>query len=380
MDAPPHAPPDGRRPVLVYRDRIGVPSEIAFSRRQYLGFRALRPVWAGRTLLPDAERIGSCLPPIGGIGGLLFRHLGVAPALDLSDFVPVIHAQFARGGALALPLLRAMGARAMDARLVVTLHGGDVGKDRNWRGTLLARRWPAVVARTHRFVCVSQAVAATAARRGVPETLLTVLPIGVEPPPARPVGPRRGFLFAGRFVEKKGIAVLAQAFRRLRAGGDPAPLVCVGDGPLRPLLESLARDIPGVELTGWLDQDALAARMEGASALLVPSLVAANGDAEGLPSVVVEAMARGCAVIGTAEGGIAEALTDEATGLLVPPGDAAALAAAVRRLGADPALSERLAAAAFRTAGERFDAVRQSAALERILLEAAEAREAMATG
>lgn len=368
MTVPTQETPDNRRPVLVYRDRIGVPSEIAFSRRQYLGFRTLRPVWAGRVLLPDAERIGPCLSPIGGIRGLLFRHFGVPPVLDLVAFAPVVHAQFARGGALALPL-----ARAMDARLVVTLHGGDVGKDRNWRGTVLARRWPGVVARTYRFVCVSQAVAETAARRGAPEAALTVLPIGVELPPARPVGPRRGFLFAGRFVEKKGIAVLSQAFRRLRAEGDPAPLVCVGDGPLRPLLEALARDIPGVELTGWLGQDALAARMEAASALLVPSLVAANGDAEGLPSVVPEAMARGCAVIGTAEGGIAEALTNDATGLLVPPGDPVALAAAVSRLSADPATVERLAAAAFRAAGERFDAVRQSAALERILLAAVEA-------
>jgi glycosyltransferase involved in cell wall biosynthesis len=355
-----------RRPVLVYRDRIGVASEIAFSRRQYLGFRALRPVWIGRTILPAAGQIGADLVRIDGVRGLLFRHFGIVPALDLSAFVPVVHAQFARGGALALPL-----AQAMDARLVVTLHGGDVGKNKNWRHTLLARRWSDVIARTHRFVCVSHAVAEVAARRGVPEHLLTVLPIGVEVPETLPATSRQELLFSGRFVEKKGVTVLADAMRLLRAGGDTTRLILAGDGPLRPVLERLARDVSGVELVGWLTPAAMGARMEQALALVVPSIVAADGDAEGLPSVVPEAMARGCAVIGTDEGGIAEAIADGSTGLLVPPGDAEALAAAIHRMCVEPELARRLAGAAFVAVGEHLNAVRQSAALETILLEAA---------
>ncbi len=198
-------------------------------------------------MLPGAERICPSLIRIGGVRGMMSRHFGVAPAMDFASFVPVVHAQFARGGALALPL-----ARAMRARLVVTLHGGDVGKDKNWRHTMLARRWPEVIERTYRFVCVSHAVAEVARRRGVPDRSLTVLPIGVEVPASPPESPHdRGFLFAGRFVEKKGIAVLADAMRRLRAQGDGTPLTCAGDGPLRPVLEALARDISGVELTGW---------------------------------------------------------------------------------------------------------------------------------
>ena len=361
--------PDERRPVLVYRDQIGVPSEIEFSRRQYLGFRTLRPVWVGRVLLPGAARVGDAPIGIGGVRGLLFRHFAIAPTLDLTGFARVVHAQFARGGALALPLAEAMGAR-----MVVTLHGGDVGKDKNWRHTLLARRWPAVIARTHRFVCVSHAVAEMAVRRGAPESLLTVLPIGVEIPAAPPDTSRQGFLFAGRFVEKKGIVVLAAAMRRLRAEGDTTPLLCAGDGPLRSVLETLARDIPGVELLGWLDQAALAERMTAAAALIVPSVVADDGDAEGLPSVVPEAMARGCLVIGTAQGGIAETVTHETTGLLAPPGDAKRLAEVMRRLGTEPDLAPRLTAAAFKMASERLNAVHQSAALETILLQASEQR------
>jgi glycosyltransferase involved in cell wall biosynthesis len=359
--------PDARRPVLVYRDRIGVVSEIEFSRRQYLGFRALRPIWIGRKVMPGADQLGTPLIRIGGVRGLLYRHFGVVPALDFSPFIPVVHAQFARGGALALPL-----ARAMNAKLVVTLHGGDVGKDKNWRHTVLTRRWPEVIARTYRFICVSHAVAEAAARRGAPEALLTVLPIGVEIPAALP-GPRNNgaFLFAGRFVEKKGISVLADAIRRLRAGGDTTKLICAGDGPLRPVLEQLAREIPGVELAGWLSQADLATRMRTALALVVPSVVAADGDAEGLPSVVPEAMARGCPIIGSNLGGIAEAVTDETTGLLVRAGDADALATAMRRLSSGSDLAARLAQAAFVDVGERLNAMRQSAALEAILLEAA---------
>jgi glycosyltransferase involved in cell wall biosynthesis len=88
--------------------------------------------------------------------------------------------------------------------------------------------------------------------------------------------------------------------------------------------------------------------------------------------VVPEAMALGCAVIGSDAGGIAEAVTDELTGLLARPGDPDALAAAMRRLSADVTLAERLGEQGFATARERFNAVHQSRVLEAILLEAAE--------
>ena len=165
--------------------------------------------------------------------------------------------------------------------------------------------------------------------------------------------------------------MLADAVRLLRASGDMTPLICAGDGPLRPVLESLARDVPGVTLVGWLSPDDLTARMSTALALLVPSVVAEDGDSEGLPSVVPEAMARGNVVIGTHEGGIAEAVTDGITGLLVPPGDAAELAAAMHRLTKESALAARLALSAFSAVSERLNAHLQSAALETILLKAA---------
>jgi colanic acid/amylovoran biosynthesis glycosyltransferase len=357
------------QPFLVYRDRIGARSEIGFLRRQYVGFTRLHPIWIGRTVLPDAgeispdtHRLGGGVP-CGPIQRLLFRHFGHIPAIGVPGLAGVLHAQFARGGALALPLVQGLGMR-----MVVTLHGGDVSKQKNWRRTVLAQRWPALVRETACFVCVSAAVAKVAAEHGVPAEKLLVLPIGVEIPGTPAVRRPGAHLFVGRFVEKKGIVVLAEAMRRLRAAGDTTPLVCVGDGPLRPMLEALMRELPGITLTGWLPPDAVRACMTNAVSLLVPSVIARDGDAEGLPSVIPEAMAQGCPVIGSNQGGIAEAISDGQTGLLVPAGDADALAIAMRCIAQDVSLGARLGAAGFRQAASTLNAHIQSAALEDLLL------------
>jgi colanic acid/amylovoran biosynthesis glycosyltransferase len=358
-------------PLLVYRDRIGAPSEIQFLRRQYVGFTRLTPVWIGRHVMPQAATLDGRVVLLGGDGAsgwvqrVLFRHFGRVPALPFDQAAPVLHAQFARGGALALPLAQALGLR-----LVVTLHGGDVSKAKNWRGTILARRWPAVVASASRFVCVSAAVAEAAGAHVVPRDKLTVLPIGVEIPAAPPPVPDRPHhLFVGRFVPKKGIGVLADAVRRLRAAGDTTPVACIGDGPDRPVLEQLARDVTGIALTGWLPPEAVTEHMARAWSLLVPSVIAPDGDAEGLPSVIPEAMAQACPVIGSAQGGVAEAVKHGQTGLLVPPGDPVALAEAMHHLVSTQHLRHGLGREAFAYVAVHLNARIQSAALEELLLE-----------
>jgi glycosyltransferase involved in cell wall biosynthesis len=375
----PAQPVAAATPLLVYRDRIGAPSELQFLRRQYVGFTRLAPVWIGRHIMPQAPALGGSVLRLGGDGPAgwlhraLFRQFGHVPPLPLPGIAPalphlapVLHAQFARGGALALPLARALGLR-----LVVTLHGGDVSKAKNWRGTVQARRWPAVVATASRFICVSATVAEAALAHDVPREKLLVLPIGVEIPPTPPPPPAGPpcHLFVGRFVAKKGIGVLADAVRRLRSAGDHTPIVCIGDGPERPVLEALARDAGGVTLTGWLPPEAVAARMAQAWSLLVPSIVARDGDAEGLPSVIPEAMAQACPVIGSAQGGIAEAVQHAQTGLLVPPNDPVALAEAMHRLVSEPQLRHGLGQAAFAHVSAHLNAHVQSVALENLLLE-----------
>jgi glycosyltransferase involved in cell wall biosynthesis len=108
--------------------------------------------------------------------------------------------------------------------------------------------------------------------------------------------------------------------------------------------------------------------MRGALAVCVPSLAAADGDAEGLPNVVLEAMAEGVPVVASRHAGIPEAVAHEETGLLVPPGDPDALAAALRLLIVAPELRHRLGRRAREIAAARFSAVAQSRRLESILL------------
>ncbi len=359
----------------IYRDHIVPDSEVGFLRRQYLGFSRMQPVWVGRKLTPAAAQLPGQVFRLGGDGPLgplarvAFKALGVVPPLPPEWRPPdvrVMHAQFARGGVLALPLARRLGVP-----LVVTLHGGDISKRTGHRAfNLLALRFPQLVAGTARFVCVSGHIAAVAAARGVPEGKLTVLPIGSElaetmpPPPAAP----DYHLFVGRFVEKKGLPVLATSLRRLRAAGDRTRLVCVGDGPLRPLLEALATEVGGVELTGWLPPTEVRARMAGAWSLLVPSVTASDGDTEGLPSVIPEAMALGCPVIGSSHPAVTEGFEPGVSGLVVPEGDGAALAAAMLALNADAPRRHALGLAARDHATQRLNARRQSAALEDLLL------------
>ena len=367
-------PAAGVTPMLVYRDRIGAPSEIQFLRRQYVGFAQLSPVWVGRHIMTDAASLGGDVMrlagdgPTGWLQRLLFRHVGRVPRLDIGPVANVLHAQFARGGALALPLAQALGLR-----LVVTLHGGDVSKTKNWRGTLQARRWPAVVAAAARFICVSRAVADMALAHGVPSDKIALLRIGVEMPAAPPAPP----------PARPAICSLAASSRRRGSRSWPAPsVVCAPRARQHAWCASATarcgrcwRRLPATREASSSPGGCRPMRWRGAwprpGRCWFRVWSRADGDAEGLPSVIAEAMAQACPVIGSAEGGIAEVVQHGRTGLLVPPGDAAALADAMRRLVSEPELRHGLGMAAFAYASECLDARVQSVALENLLLEVA---------
>jgi glycosyltransferase involved in cell wall biosynthesis len=124
-----------------------------------------------------------------------------------------------------------------------------------------------------------------------------------------------------------------------------------------------------VSFLGWLPNPELRGLMRNALAVCVPSLEAADGDAEGLPNVVLEAMGEGALVVASRHAGIGEAVEDGRTGLLVPPGDASALAAALRQLIDVPEMAGEMGVNARQVALEKFDAMTQSRRLEEILLD-----------
>src|SRR5262249_59906075 len=109
----------------------------------------------------------------------------------------------------------------------------------------------------------------------------------------------------------------------------------------------------------------------GARGVGVPRVRAGRGDAGGLPSGVIEAMAEGAVVAGSRHAGIAEAIEHEWTGLLVPPQDSDAIAATLLRLIDEPGLRRDLGAHARAAAAEHFDAMTQSRRLEKLLLDVA---------
>lgn len=160
---------------------------------------------------------------------------------------------------------------------------------------------------------------------------LHVVHCGVEPdrfPDPAPVRGAPHFVAIGRLAEQKGFALLVEAMADV-----DATLTLVGDGPLRGQIEAaIAANGLGarVTLTGWADEARVRAELAAAHALVLPSF------AEGLPMVVMEAMASGRPVIATTIAGVPELVTQD-TGWLVPAGDAAALATALRHAASLPA-------------------------------------------
>jgi glycosyltransferase involved in cell wall biosynthesis len=164
-------------------------------------------------------------------------------------------------------------------------------------------------------------------------------------------------LFVGRLVERKGVAHLIEAMARLGRGDEGPRLEIVGDGPERPRLEVLARRLGvanRVAFRGKIAPDELQASYARAAVCVLPSVLDARGDTEGLGVVLLEAMNHATPVIASRVGGIPDIVEDGVSGLLVPPGDPDALAAAVRRLGDDPALARRLGEAGRRRLREQF--------------------------
>jgi colanic acid/amylovoran biosynthesis glycosyltransferase len=375
-----------RSVLLVYRDEIVPRSEAHFLRLQYVGFRRLAPIWVGRRTdvgLSDLQ-VEPLLLGRRGISGaldrLFFKQFGRMPAEpDLARLRPrLIHAHFGRGGALALPI-----ARALRLPLVVTFHGGDATKERHYRRRLVRplfeRRCAALLREAALFICVADHVREALLARGFPAAKLKVIHYGTEleadwssvPPDARPY-----LLFVGRFVAKKGVAHLLDAMRLLESEGASVDLVLIGDGPMAAALRRRAVGLTSVRFLGWQPADEVRQAMRGALALCVPSVVAKGGDTDGLPNVVLEAMAAAVPVIGSNLAGIPEAVRQEETGFLVPPGDPSAIAAAARRLLRDAGLRRRFGLAARAVATARFEAVAQSCMLEDALLAVCDTRSA----
>ncbi|WP_219416280.1 glycosyltransferase family 4 protein [Pseudonocardia nigra] len=175
--------------------------------------------------------------------------------------------------------------------------------------------------------------------------------------------------FVGRLVEKKGLPDLLDAVALLRERGREVPLDIVGAGVLEDTLRRQVQVLSLGDLVtfhGPLPADRVREVLGAASVFAAPCVHAADGDRDGLPTVLLEAMAAGTPCVSTPVTGIPEAVRHGSTGLLVPERDPDALADAIHTLLDDPDLRVRLAVAARRHLERCFDRTVQAAALGRL--------------
>jgi glycosyltransferase involved in cell wall biosynthesis len=191
-------------------------------------------------------------------------------------------------------------------------------------------------------------------------------------PLSQPARPLRA-LGVGRLVEKKGFDVLVEACGILRRQGVAVEALIVGESgeheaQIRRRIVEL--DLGAhVRLAGPMEQARLYEEYRRAGAFCLPCRVLDNGDRDGIPNVLVEAMACGVPVVTTAVCGIPEIVSDGVNGQLVPPDDPQALADALQRLAREPLFASRLASAGRETVRERFDGDRFAAQLAALFRE-----------
>jgi glycosyltransferase involved in cell wall biosynthesis len=181
-------------------------------------------------------------------------------------------------------------------------------------------------------------------------------------------------LSVGRFCEKKGFPYLLQACWRLKQRGRRFVCRIVGFGPLQEQLEELIRTLQlqdAVFLAGKMTQDHLIKEYRRADLFVLPCLIADDGDRDGIPNVLVEAMAMRLPVVSTPISGIGELVDHMENGMLVPEKDADALAAGMEMLLDDPQLRYRLGANARAKVMGQFSLDRSSAKVRGLLLRSA---------
>jgi glycosyltransferase involved in cell wall biosynthesis len=245
--------------------------------------------------------------------------------------------------------------------LVISLHGSDVFVAERHAVAGRAARW--AFGRASFVTACSDDLLRRAQRLGASVRDSATVPYGVDAVRFRPDPAARRrlrerwrvsddaavVLGVGRFVRKKGFEYLIDAIARLTPGRPGLRLVLAGDGDLRGEFEARIAQLglgSHTILTGVLHQDDVAASLAAADVVVVPSVRDPSGNVDGLPNVVMEALASGTPLVATPAGGIGSVVHDGRTGLLVPEADAAALGGAIGRLLDAPATAAALAAAA----------------------------------
>jgi len=262
---------------------------------------------------------------------------------------------------------------------VISFHGADLSDE--FSAETYAPLWN----RAELFLCRSQSLREQLLAKGCPANRVrlnyTGVPVPSEFAGRRPPDWRKGeplrLLQACRFIQKKGLDATLHAIRLLKDKAVPVSLTLAGEGPEEPSLRALARElgiVDQISFGGFLEREQLEEAYRRHHLFVHPSRTTPEGDREGIPNSVLEAMAYGLPVISTRHSGIPEAITDGQDGLLVEHPDPPSLATAIRQLIENPSLYERLSRNAHDTVLKRFSLAANAAALETLYREALNCR------
>lgn len=278
------------------------------------------------------------------------------PLLERPRRYDAIVAHFGPQGVVAVALRE---AGLLLGPLTTMYHGYDLGSAPRLLGSGLYRT---LFELGESHLSVSQYGLGRLHELGLPPRKGAVMHLGVSvqapTPRAAAAEPELRLLSIGRLVHKKGFADAITAVALARTQGVPVSYVIFGSGPLEPKLRSQIRTsgLDGiVQLAGAASETRIQEALRESDVLLAPSVTAADGDREGIPMVLMEALANELAVIATRHGGIPELIRDGETGHLVAEGDFASIAQSIRELWAKPELRERLGRAGRRRVDADFN-------------------------
>ena len=359
------------RVVVIWRSALLLASE-TFIRNQGNALTEWQPTFLGATkvgssIATDTDVIAYADTPRDKRAFLLLRLTGGSPRLRrlLTELHPaVVHAHFGGDGWLI-----SRSAVHLSVPLVITVHGHDVTRQPNtpgMRGVRYRRNLRKAFDRATIILAVSEFIRRKAIELGADPAKVRVQYTGVPIPPAPLSAPTKwDVIFVGRFVEKKGIDDLIEAVGMVR---EPRPrTLFIGAGPLEKLMRERAAGL-GLDATFLgVQEPAVVSRCMAESRIFVsPSKTASNGDAEGLPTTILEAASLGLPTISTYHSGIPEAVVHGETGLLCKEGDRSSLAGSIQQLLTDDALRTRLGRQARRHVEDHFDLTKQTRLLEEL--------------
>lgn len=300
------------------------------------------------------------------IGATEKRHL---IALAERFRVRIFHAYLGTEAARLLPFLQ-----STDCAKVVSFHGTDLSDSLSQTDLEQLQRC------TQLFLVRSESLAQVLIERGCPREHIRLTPTGIPTPheikDSFPGARDAVRLFqACRLISKKGLDVSLQALAKLTNRDARYTLDIAGDGPLKSELVALTESLGIAERVRWLgflDNDALLRLLPDYDVFLHPSRTTKEGDREGIPNAMLEAMAHGVPIIATRHSGIPEAITDGEHGLLIDHANADQLCKQIAWLTEDPARMQKISRAAAQRVAENFNIERCRIRVENCYREAIE--------